>query len=92
MYDEKGQQLMDNTIKEEHILGETIYKSDALRTKFGLFAKSYIFTLSNLKQLVANDSNKAKNISDLLKRASLSNIKIVDRALLIQAENMRNLL
>ena len=92
MYDEKGQQLMDNTIKEENILGETIYKSDALRTKFGLFAKSYIFTLSNLKQLVANDSNKAKNISDLLKRASLSNIKIVDRALLIQAENMRNLL
>ena len=83
---------MDNTIKEENILGETIYKSDALRTKFGLFAKSYIFTLSNLKQLVANDSNKAKNISDLLKRASLSNIKIVDRALLIQAENMRNLL
>ena len=92
MYDEKGQQLMDNTIKEENILGETIYKSDALRTKFGLFAKSYIFTLSNLKQWVANDSNKAKNISDLLKRASLSNIKIVDRALLIQAENMRNLL
>lgn len=91
--DEKEQQLMDNTIKEEkNILGETIYKSDALRTKFGLFAKSYIFTLSNLKQLVANDSNKAKNISDLLKRASLSNIKIVDRALLIQAENMRNLL
>lgn len=92
MYDEKGQQLMDNTIKEDDILGETIYKSDALRTKFGLFAKSYIFTLSNLKQWVANDSNKAKKMSDLLKRASLSNIKIVDRALLIQAENMCSLL
>lgn len=91
--DEKEQQLMDNTVKEEkNILGETIYKSDALRTKFGLFAKSYIFTLSDLKQYVANDSNKAKHMSDLLKRASLSNIKIVDRGLLINAKNMRNLL
>lgn len=91
--DEKEQQLMDNTIKEEkNILGETIYKSDALRTKFGLFAKSYIFTLSDLKQYVANDNNKAKHMSDLLKRASLSNIKIVDRGLLIKAKNMRNLL
>ena len=78
--------------KEKNILGETIYKSDALKTKFGLFAKSYIFTLSDLKHCVENDSNKQDNMMNLIKRASLSNIKIIDRQLLIKSQNMCELL
>ncbi len=88
--DENGQPIM--MPKEKNILGETIYKSDALNKKFGLFAKSYIFTLTDLKRYVENDSNKQNNMMNLIKRASLSNIKIVDRQLLIKSHNMCELL
>jgi hypothetical protein len=76
----------------KNILGETIYKSDALKTKFGLFAKSYIFTLSDLKQSVCDDHNKQTYMIDLIKRASLSNIKIVDKDSLVRSHNMSDLL
>lgn len=78
--------------KPKNILGETIYKSDALKTKFGLFAKSYIFTLSDLKQSVGDDPNKRAYMIDLIKRASLSNIKIVDKDSLVRSHNMSDLL
>lgn len=79
------------------ILGETIYKSDALKTKFGLFAKSYIFTLTDFIQCIndAEDKDK-KNISSkmetLINRAEVSKIKLIDKNKLLNATNIKDLL
>jgi uncharacterized protein YuzE len=41
------------------IIGETIYKSDSLKNKFGLFASTTILTASDLKNVKQNDLNRA---------------------------------
>ncbi len=96
--DKKGKLCFDennNPIlieKPVEILGETIYKSDALKTKFGLFAKSYIFTLTDFKEYIGSDSNKLKKMQGLLNRASLSRIKILDKKLICGSEQLKKIL
>lgn len=63
-------------IKEMNILGETIYKSDALNKNFGLFATTTIATLDELK----NDEGKPLiNFEVHFNRAELSKIKIISK-------------
>lgn len=78
--------------KKVNILGETIYKSDALKTKFGLFAKSYIFTLTDFKEEIGSDKNQLEKLQGLLNRASLSGINISDKNLICKEESLKNLL
>lgn len=83
--------------KEINILGETIYKSDSLKTNFGLFAKSYIFTMTNLSKYISEgdigaQNNKRSNIIDLINRATLSKITIVDGLKLTSGKKMNELL
>lgn len=69
--------------KEINILGETIYKSDSLKTKFGLFANSFIFTMTDISEYIskgdkAEINNKRRNMEELINRATLSGISIID--------------
>lgn len=66
----------DQSMKLTNILGETIYKSDALRSKLGLFAKSTILTLS---ELLEDDMKPLQKFQVHFDRAQLSNINIVSR-------------
>lgn len=83
--------------KPYNILGETIYKLDSLKSRFGLFAKASIVTLTNFKDYVIdNDINKQNNkiheMKSLIERADLSRIKLVDNSLLRTSESLINLL
>ena len=69
--------------KEINILGETIYKSDSLKTKFGLFANSFIFTMTDISEYISKSdkaeiNNKRRNMEELINRATLSGISIID--------------
>lgn len=66
----------DGSTKPMNILGETIYKSDALRSKLGLFAKSTILTLS---ELLSEDLKPLQQFQTQFDRAQLSNINLVSR-------------
>ncbi len=74
--------------KEQNILGETIYKADYLKNRFGLFAQANIITLTHIKDYIDNSKdkgirkNKAINIEDLINRCNLSNINLIDISLL----------
>lgn len=59
-----------NEETQKTFIGETIYKSDSLRNKFGLFTQTVIVTLSDLQ----GDSMK-KHID----RANVSRVKLIDR-------------
>jgi len=70
--------------KEVNILGETIYKADSLKNKFGLFANSNIFTLTSFAEYINHaDPGMRKNrigaMTELINRASLSKITIADK-------------
>lgn len=71
--------------KPYNILGETIYKSDSLKDKFGLFPQTTILTLTDLQKYWEDvkDKGQKKNrmaeMENLISRANLSNIKIIDR-------------
>lgn len=87
-----------NTIyKEQNILGETIYKTDYLKSRFGLFAQSRILTLTNISEFINNSvdavtkKNKTKNIEDLISRCNISNIKLIDAALLSEGKSISEL-
>lgn len=56
--------------ESQTFIGETIYKSDSLRNKLGLFAQTIIFTLSDL--------SKPKLKSHIL-RAEASRVKLIGR-------------
>lgn len=80
---------IDGTIsdKEVNILGETIYKSDSLKNRFGLFAKTTIITLTDFKKYIHDEhvgemNNKIRQMKELIGRANLSNIKLVDKSML----------
>lgn len=77
---------IEDKVKEVNILGETIYKSDALKTKFGLHASSYIFTLTDFKEYISENNNKLNNMINLINRASIAKIKLVDRSMLLEKE------
>ncbi len=84
-------------IKEENILGETIYKSDSIKNKFGLFAKSYICTLTNFADYVNSGTlnetnNKKRKMEELINRATLSRISIIDGNLLSKHKSIKEIL
>lgn len=78
--------------KDENILGETIYKSDALKTKFGLFANSYIFTLTDFKEYIKDDLAKTKQMEVLINRSMLSKIKLIDKEKITSSICLKDLL
>lgn len=74
--------------KPSNILGETIYKADSLKTRFGLYAKTAIVTLTDFREYCASEDknvhhNKIKNMEDLINRANLSNIKLIDKKMIL---------
>jgi hypothetical protein len=83
--------------KEVNILGDTIYKSDSLKTKFGLFANSFIFTMTNIKDYISSgetfeQNNKRKRMEDLINRATLSGISLVDGEKLTANKTIKELI
>lgn len=73
--------------KEINILGETIYKSDSLKSRFGLYPKTSILTLTDFNNYCIEtdkkiNKNKAAAIVELINRANLSNIKLIDLSLI----------
>lgn len=93
--DENGNIIYYPKKKKDNILGETIFKSDALKTKFGLYAKSYIFTLTDFIQYIdeANDKiNIKKQMIITINRANVSNIKLIDKRQILNANSIKDLL
>lgn len=84
-----------NTIyKDQNILGETIYKTDYLKSRFGLFAQSRILTLTNISEYINNSAdvvaknNKTRNMADLINRCNISNIKLIDASMLLKGKTI----
>ncbi|HPT40468.1 MAG TPA: DUF1887 family CARF protein [Candidatus Paceibacterota bacterium] len=73
----------------KNLLSEIIYKSDALKTKFGLFANTSIFTLAPI-----NDDKGCiiENLKPHIERAELSNIKIISRNDIIENKSFADML
>lgn len=67
------------------ILSETIYKVDSLRSQFGLFANASIVTLTSFEE--EHISVRRQNIINDVNRANLSNIRLVDRNMLLENRN-----
>ena len=92
--------MQRNGIFEEkpyNILGETIYKSDSLARRFGLFANTAIFTLTDFVEYCKDDDsgrhkNKVREMEGIINRANLSNIKLVDKKQLKCSDSLFNLL
>lgn len=81
--------LEDGTEKKINLLGEIIYKSDALRSKFGLFASTYIITLGEIKDETGEVQQSFKTH---IGRAELSNIKIISKKDILSGKRIRDLL
>ena len=80
-----------------NILGETIYKSDSLARRFGLFANTAIFTLTDFVEYCKDDDlgrhkNKVREMEGIINRANLSNIKLIDKKQLKCSDSLFNLL
>lgn len=91
--DSNGQPVKDIKQKSVNILKPTLYQADAIKTKFGLFAKSYIFTLTDLQnEREVQDVNRRNNMLNLENRAQLSNITLVDKSKLVNRNNAKELL
>lgn len=92
--DKKGH-LVD---KPYNILGETIYKSDSLKSKFGLFPQTTILTLTDLQKYWFDvqdkglRNNRMKEMENIINRANLSNIKLVDRKMISQSDSIFELI
>ena len=84
--------------KEINILGETIYKADSLKTKFGLFANTTIATLTGFKEYIESSpdrgthNNRLKQISEQIDRANLSGIKLLDKSMLTSSNSIYNMI
>ncbi len=68
--------MTDGSKKDFKLLPEVIYKSDALKSKFGLFANTSIFTL---EQITNGDGSPVKGYETHFDRADLSKIKIITK-------------
>lgn len=80
-------------LKEENILGKTIYQVDSLKNKLGLYASAYIFTLSDFRTMRnVEDKGKRNDITnhliELIDRATYSHISIADRHRIINAHSL----
>ncbi len=83
--------------KPYNILGETIYKSDSLAKRFGLYANTAILTLTDFVDYCKNNDEgihktKIREMEEIINRANLSNIKLIDKNLLINSESLFDLL
>lgn len=83
--------------KSINILGNTLYKSDSLRSRFGLFANTSIITLTDFQQYctlydAGQQNNRIREMEEFINRANLSNIKLVDKAMLLNSDSIFNLL
>lgn len=83
--------------KTQNILGETIYKADSLKTRFGLYAKTAIVTLTDFKEYcnateLGTKNNRINEMRDLINRANLSNIKLIDKKAIISNESISDLI
>ncbi|MCF0210464.1 MAG: DUF1887 family protein [Bacteroidales bacterium] len=87
--------IIDN--KPKNILGNTIYKADSLQKKFGLYADTTIITLTNFNSFCKDSKNKYINnkissIGNCINRANLSNIRIIDGAMMKKSKTIYSLL
>ncbi len=83
--------------KPYNILGETIYKSDSLAKRFGLYANTAILTLTDFVDYCKNNDEgihktKIIEMEGIINRANLSNIKLIDKNLLINSKSLFDLL
>jgi hypothetical protein len=84
--------------KESNILGETIYKVDYLKNRFGLKAKSVILTLTSFNHYVTEPgnpverNNRTKQMEDLINRCNFSDIRLIDRNLLMSTDKLASLI
>ena len=83
--------------KPYNILGETIYKSDSLARRFGLFANTTILTMADFVEYCASEDlgehkNKIREMEEIINRANLSNIKLIDKKMLMSSESLFDLL
>lgn len=76
-------------IKEIKLLGEIIYKSDALRNSFGLFANTSILTTEELRN---EDSSPKNGYEGHFQRMKLSRIKLITKSDLIESTSISKLL
>lgn len=87
----------DSTEKKYNILGETIYKVDSIKGRFGLYSKSSIVTLTDFKNIIDSEKDKnkkdnlVKDLESLIKRANLSGIKLVEGSMLLSSESIGSL-
>lgn len=91
---EINSQIID---KPYNILGETIYKSDSLQSRFGLSPNTAIVTLSDFKTYwkdmdKGKMNNKTKEMEELINRANHSKIMLVDKTMLQYAKSIFNLI
>lgn len=79
----------DGSKKEFKLLPEVIYKSDALRSKFGLFAHTSILTLSEIKN---EDGKPLKGYETSFDRAELSKIRLISKKDFQSGNTFKNML
>jgi hypothetical protein len=82
--------------KEYNILGETIYKSDSLKNRFGLYSKTFIITLTDFKKYCLNkdsaiQNNKTRAMEEVIDRANISQIKLIDKSMLVNTTQISGL-
>ena len=90
----------DGTVKykESNILGETIYKAEYMKNRFGLLAKSIILTLTSFNQYISDSgsqsvmNNRTKVMQDLINRCNLSNITLIDKNSIQHTESLKSLI
>ena len=83
--------------KTYNILGETVYKSDSLAKRFGLYANTAILTLTDFVEYCQSEDpgvhkNKIKEMEEIINRANLSSIKLIDKNLLLNSGSLFDLL
>lgn len=76
---------------DKNILGETIYKSDSLQSRFGLYPRTFILTLTDFQTYWKNkdksrQNEKTRQMEELVDRANLSNITLVDKSRLVNED------
>ena len=81
--------LENGSEKKINLLGEIIYKSDALRSKFGLFARTYILTLGEMRD---DKGDVLLNFKTHIDRADLSRIQIISRKEVLKDAKIKELL
>ena len=76
-------------IKEKRLIGEIIYKADALRNKFGLFANTTILTVDEIKD---QQGKPLPGYEKHFERAEISRINLISKRDLLNNRNFKNLL